>query len=661
MKKNVIILLLLMLWASPAAAQQAGGAKTSAAPDVETQTAETLESFDAKLGLGYYNVSRDGSARAGEYDYLKSSASGVLDLEWDPLPHRFVVESTFLNQKDYFGEMDYAYRDVVVFNMYARDLYHNLDHLRFGPDDPTTPSPSWVDKNPNDEYAIENQMRRAFIRFKTPDFPFHLFADARTVDRVGTIQQRYLLGFTGGLNRVSRSRDIDWHSREITVGANSHLGPIEAEYSHTEKRFSVSKDKEISDIYTVNALPVEIPHNLVPDLKSSSDTIKVHTSYTGKLVAAATYSKGDKSNLDSSAKSGYQNAAGDLTITPAAGTLLILKYRHYDYDVSGDTPKTVDAVTISGLQTYRVRDAIASVRDVLTGVVRYRLTSGLTVKGEYVFDTVSRDVFHGDSLTPLQIIPPTSGTGPNFWEVASRTTKGTAKVGLTYRIMNKLSLRADYSVAEVSNPAYAMDPDRINTANASLTWSPIQRVTTLLSYGGVREKRDNMSAPLAGGSRKAERDQALGSVTVLVGKRSSLTASYMYLQNKAVQTLTYRDAADLFSLESGVPYADTAQVASLSATQAVGERLTLTGEASKSFSEGKFRNYGSPTNANATGFAEFSDLKVVETIYAAGMQAQFSKNISSELRYQHRIYTDKIDDTQDGKVSTILATVYMKW
>ena len=648
MKKNVIILLLLMLWASPAAAQQAGGAQASAEPGVQAQTTETLESFDAKLGLGYYSVSHDGSSRAGEYEYLKSSASGVLDLEWDPLPHRFVVESTFLNQKDYFGEMDYAYRDVVVFNMYARDVYHNLDHLRFGPDDTTTASPSWVDQNPDDEYAIENQLRRAFIRFKTPDFPFHVFADARTVDRVGTIQQRYLLGFTGGLNRVSRSRDIDWHTQEVTVGANSHLGPVEAEYSHTEKKFSVNAGKEISDIYTAPAMVV--PHNLVPDLKSSSDTIKIHTSYTGKIVAAATYSKGEKRNIDSSARSHYRNAAGDLTITPAAGTLLVLKYRHYD--VSTDTPDTVNAVSISSLgtlATVSVREAISSKRDILTGIVRYRLTAGLTVKGEYIFDTVVRDVSNGDNLTLLQ----------NSWDVASRTTKGTARVGFTYRIMNRLSLRADYSAAQVSNPAYAMDPDRINTANASLTWSPVQRITTLLSYGGVREKRDNMSAPLAGGSRKAERDQALGSLTVLVGKRSSITASYLYLKNKAVQTLTYRDAQ--FSLESGVPYADTAQVASLSLTQALGERVTVTGEASKSLSEGKFRNYGSPTNVNATGFAEFSDLKVVETIYTAGMQAQFSKNISSELRYQHRIYTDKIDDTQDGKVSTILATVYVKW
>jgi hypothetical protein len=43
------------------------------------------------------------------------------------------------------------------------------------------------------------------------------------------------------------------------------------------------------------------------------------------------------------------------------------------------------------------------------------------------------------------------------------------------------------------------------------------------------------------------------------------------------------------------------------------------------------------------------------------MEIQHSRRVSSDLRYQHRHYDDKIDDSQDGTVSTVLATVSVKW
>jgi hypothetical protein len=228
MKKITLILLIVMLGASPASAQQA----------TEARGAELPQSiFEGFIGPTYNWVKQDGSARAAEYEFLKSSTGGNMHIEYAPLPNRFALETHYLNQKDYFGEMDYAYRDIVMLNLRARGMYHNLDHLSFGADDPATQSPSFTDRNPGDRYALQNALYSGFIRFKTPDFPFHLYADATTIDRTGTIQQRFLRGFTGGLDKVSQSRDIDWNSREIKVGANSHFGPVEFDYNHAEKKF----------------------------------------------------------------------------------------------------------------------------------------------------------------------------------------------------------------------------------------------------------------------------------------------------------------------------------------------------------------------------------------------------------------------------------------
>jgi hypothetical protein len=627
MKKYTILLLLFMLWASAAAGQQATGAK-----EPETQTYV----FEGFVGPAYNWVDSQGSTRAAEYDYLKSSFGGDVHVEYDPLPQRFSVETHYLNQKDYFGEMDYAYRDVVLFNFLARGVYHNLDHLTFGPDDLTTPSPSFTDLDPNAEYALENALRRGFIRFKTPDFPFHIYADATTIDRTGTIQQRFLRGFTGGLDKVSQSRDINWGSQDVRVGLNSHLGPVEVDYNHAEKKFTArGSDKVLYDVYPL----FTAPHNEVPNLTSSTDTIKLHSSYTGRVVAAAAYSSGERKNKDSGAKAEFRDAAGDLTLTPVAGLALVVKYRHYDLSVNN--PDTVAVPGIGGIVA--VRDSISSKRDIVSGVARYRVTDRLTAKGEYAVDSIDRNI----------------GTGPDAWDVAHRTTKATSKLGLYYRMMSKLALRADYSAAQVENPAYPDDPDRINAGTLGVTWTPVQRLIAFASFGEVQEKRNMLTAPLAGGGRKTTRDQALGSVTFLVGNRSSITASYFYYKNKTNQTLTFQDDAGNFLLDWSAPYNDTAEVFSLAASQALAEGVMVTADASRSYSKGNFRVDGSVPGT--TGIDTLSDLKVVEDIITAGLEVQFNKNTGGEFRYQYRKYDDKINNTQDGRVNTAMTTLYVKW
>ncbi|HUI45650.1 MAG TPA: hypothetical protein VL122_06690 [Nitrospirota bacterium] len=639
MKKHALIVLIFMLWASAATAQQEAG-------DTGPESKESLSS--GFIGPTYNWFTRDGNAQADEWGYLHSSAGGDLDAEYDPLPQRFHIDANYLNEKDYYGETDYAYRDVVLFNAISRGIFHNDNHLT---NDLTTPSPSFTDLNPSDQYGDETQLNRASIRLKTPDFPFHLYADATTIDHSGTIQQIFLRGFTGGLNEVSQSRYIDWRSWEIRVGVNSHLGPVEFDYSHMERRLDAGGEQVLYDAYPL----FTVPHNQVPDLKSSSDTVKLHTDYTGRLVAAVTYSGGEKQNLDSGANANTRNMAGDLTLTPVAGLVVVLKYRHYELDQSNP-----DTVTLPGLgSTFAVRTPISSKSDVATGLIRYRFNERLTVKGEYTVETIDRSTGDGSILSPLQVAPVPAGTAPDFWDVAHHTLKTTENLNVSYRVMSKLSLRADFKATQVENPAYADDPDRADTANVTVTWTPVQRIIALASYGGDWEKRSDLTAPLAGGSLETDRDQALGSITFLVDRRTSLTASYMYYRNNVKETLTFTDTSGSFIQEGAVPYGDTAQVFSLAASHSPAEGVFVTADASRSYSKGNFRLDG--TVPGTTGIDTLSDLYVVEDILTAGLELAFSKNVGSEFRYQYRHYDDGIDSTQNGTVNTVLATLHVKW
>ena len=641
MKKIIVVLLVMLFSASAAPALAATEGK---GPE------ESKILFDGRFGPLYNWNSQSGNLRAGEYEYLKSSAGADLYMEYDPLPHRLELDTHFLNEKDYFGEMSYALRDIVVVNVLTRALYHNLDHYEAGPDDASTPSPSFVDRNPGEQYHIENTMRKAFVRLKVPDFPLHFIAEVSTVDREGLMQQRFLREYSGGANRVVQSRKIDGQMRDVRLGLNSHLGPVEAEYFHSEKRFKVTGDKAQYETYP----GFIVAHNTIPNLESSSDTVKIHSSYPGRAIAAATYSQGDKKNNDSKVKADIKNAAGDIVLTPAGGLVVVFKYRQYRLDQTNPA-----SVILSGVgSAYNVRTALSSKRDVMSGLATYRVTSRMTVKGDYTIEAIDRKD-NGGTLNPLQISPISAGTAPDSWEVAHRTTKTTERLGIFYRVMNKLTLRADYRGVQIENPAYAADPDRIDAAMASMTWTPAKGVIVLASYGDVQDKRRDLSAPLAGGNRKTARDQALGSITVPIGKRASLTASYLYYMHKTKETLSFANSSGGYTLEDSVPYGDKAQVASLSASVAPVDDVTFTADASRCAAKGDFRVSG--VVPNSSGIDTLSDMKITEDIISAGLEWSMSASMGSALRYQYRRYDDKINNAQDGRVNTTLATLYVKW
>ena len=640
MKKTTISVLIVLLSASLAPAYAASE---------ESGQEEQAVLFNGYISPGYNWVSHSGNTRAGEYEYLRSSLGADVFTEYDPLPHRFSLDAHMLNEKDYFGEMSYAFRDVFVVNVLARSLYHNLDHIQPAPD-LATASPSFVDRNPGDQYAIQNAINRAFVRFKLPDFPLHFFAEVTQVDRKGLVQQQFLREYAATSDRVVQSRNIDGSSREVRVGLNSHLGPVEAEYFHTEKRFAASGDKVLYETYP----SFNVPHNEIPNLESSSDTVRIHTSYPGRVVAAATYAQGDKKNMDSSARIDYTSAAGDIVLTPVGGMVVVFKYRQYRIDA--DDPATV-AVPALGT-AYNIRTPISSKHDTFSGAVSYRVTGRVTVKGDYSVETVERAIGSG-ILSPLQTLPTPSNTGPNTWEVAHRTTKMTERLALYYRIMNRLTVRADVQAVQVDSPAYADDPDRLYAAAASATWTSRRGVTALVSVREKREKRSDLAAPLGGGSRTTDRNQVLGSITMPVGNRASVTASYLYFHTKTKETLSFSETAGTVTLDDGVPYGDRAQVASLAASVSPTDRVFLSADASRCAASGRFRLSGAVPNSS--GIDSLSDMKIVEDILSASVEWNINKSMACTLRYQHRHYDDRIDDTQDGRVNSALATLQVKW
>jgi len=600
--------------------------------------------FDGDVRLGYRVNSTTGNPMAGEYEYQHSSAAGSAIIEYDPLPTRMLLETYVLNAKDYFADFDYAYKDIVMLNMITRSLYHNLNHYSLGQDDPATPVPYFTDLNPGDLYGSSNAMSRIQVRIKTPEFPFHIYLEAKSQEKHGTIQQLFYSSFSGGFNKLSRSRDIDYETQEAKATVNSHLGPVEVEYSHATKNFTDTHGKVMTD--TVPGGSLSYTHNLVPDLESSVDTVKIHTTHTGRISASATYSSGDRKNTDSNTKATFVNAAGDFGWIPTKDVTVAVKYRQYSVDQQN--PDTVMSInSLGGETTYAVRKAINYQKDIMSGMVRYRATDSLTVRGEYSFESLNRDIWTGDPA--------------GSWLLDDKVTRNTARLGATYRLTNKLMLRGDISHQTAAVPANSVDntyPETSDAARGTLAWTPNAWFNWLLSGGTVREERDNLGVPFTD-KRTMERNRALSSFTFILGKKTSVTPSYAFFQNRQNGPIAYTDSTGGITTETAVPYADTAHVASIAVSYALADAMLFTAEGGRSWSRGSWKNAYVVIGSN--GIAELTSIKEVVTTAVANLDVRYSKNLGTEFRYQIRKIDDSLDNAQDGTNQIALATLSYRW
>jgi hypothetical protein len=280
-------------------------------------------------------------------------------------------------------------------------------------------------------------------------------------------------------------------------------------------------------------------------------------------------------------------------------------------------------------------------------MVRYRATDKLTVRGEYAFDSLSRDIWTGDAA--------------GSWLLDDKIKTNMARLGATYRLTNKLMFRGDISHQTAAVPANSVDntyPETSDAARGTLTWMPKTWFSWLLSGGTVREERGNLGAPFTD-KRTTERNRALTSFTFILGKKTSVTPSYAFFQNKQNGPIAYTDISNGITSESAVPYGDTAHVASLSVNYALADAMLFTAEGGRSWSRGSWQNAGTVTGS--TGIADLTSIKVVETTAGASLDVRYTKNLGTELRYQVRKLNDILDDTQDGTNQIALATLSYRW
>ncbi|MBI4689767.1 MAG: hypothetical protein HY754_05830 [Nitrospirae bacterium] len=592
---------------------------------------------------GYRFLSLTGSEKAAEYEYPRSSFSVGLGLTVFPFPHRLHLDADILNKDDFFGDVRYAYRDIVMFRGLTRKVFHNLDNITLV-DSGTSDLYTVDQKDADEKYNIINTSGNLFLRFKTPDFPFHLYANGSFIDNHGSQQQRFLESYSSS-KRASREREVDWESKDGTIGINSHIGPVEMDISHNRKKLNIIGEKVYENTYSGNTLL----YGYRPEFEGSTTTLKLHTSYTGRIVSAATVTWMDRKNNDSKAEADYFIGSWNLTYIPYKDMTFYIKYKHKKTEM--DNPDTIPANYL-GYSVYTsstdVKPSISSSIDTLSGTMRYRPINRLTLNAEYMYERTDRD-------------------NSDEWKLPKITARDVASLSANTRIMDKMNLRAKYTHQEVDAPAYNTQPDSSDEVNISLSWNPVTWANGLLSYNLISDERDKLDyvvddVQVTAKNREGQRDRLLGSITFVILKNLSMTPNYAYIRNKITQDLLYEntDADPSFTEETGVKYKDTAHSYGININYVPEKNINLNAEVNQIKGKGNF-----DSSALSESISSFSELNVRETLYSIMGEYMFKGNWIVGLRYKYNSFRDIIDnpydDTENGIVRIVMATVSKKW
>lgn len=594
--------------------------------------------------LGYRFVSTEDSLKAGEYIDPHSSVTFGVDLLSCPLPYRYHINSEYLSRHDFYADAGFAYKDIVLFRDILVGLHHNLGHYNFlFPDEP--PGLIYDERNPGDEYFLDYASNQLLLRLKTPDFPFHTFFRHRYLERDGKIEQRFLLGDFDSVNKTSASRDINWRSNAYRIGLNSHLGPIEVEYAHDQTRFDPGGNSIMYDLYPDSALfsrPADVyPHNVVPETKSSANTLKFHSSYTGGFVASATMGNLYQKNNFSQAESTTWKGALDFSWIPDPVIGLFLKYRHRDVDMDNG-----DIVVLSGLNNallYGVRNSISYTKDVFSLSGRYKPLKGVSLLTSYEFSHLERKDI-------------------DEWEIfKERTNVHNINVTANARPLDKLKLKAVYDYTSYNDPAYNTDPDNSNKLRLTANYLPVPWINAYLDYILTVTERDNLrylnSEPFTlveGGDRDGRRDQLLASLSFMVSPKATVTASWSYNRWDVEQDLAYGKwttdgFGDLPFIDFAVPYTDEANSFSLSCHYIPREDITLMADVTYTIADGEYVS-GDVLKGSPLSFDILSTLEATETILSFGIAKKLPRNWEVGLKFYVDIYNDRTDDVLDGDV-----------
>lgn len=709
--KIALLLFLFLLPLTPAFAAERGNA-----PDMEEQGASAIKDYAAVVvpdsgeygqhpveihslwggfsGYRFLSI-RNFGGRAAEYDYLHSGFTGGAHFDRLGPELKYALEGSYLNDRDYHGDLVFDYQGYYRFHLRTESLFHNLDHERlfapaFNSRDAFGNQAGYLplDLDPAGRYGIRVEQDLAALRLKLKDYPMHLNLGYWRLLREGTSQLRFadhaFEGTTTPPNPpnpvyantiYSRARAVDRRTHEGTIGLDTHLGPVDLIYTFQIRQFEdlkeTPRDNYIERVDVTNTL-VRFAglqqHNEDPDSRFMAHTVKLHTSLAGGITGAASYSYGRRENQSrltdikgaDQVVATLQNMAGDVTYTPCRQFSAAVKYRRQEVDT--DTPAALASAFATPAATVVVRPALDSRKDTVTVTLALRPVDLLTIKGEY-----RGEFLHRDNIT--------NGPPELSWKLPENSALHRGSLTILSRPLKGLRLKVQYSYTAADNPSYGNSFAENHEGQLLATYAGSKRWGITANYRAFRESNDQITrstidfplSPLTFStfpiplSRDRAGNNATATVWVAPLDRLTITGSYGLLRTVTDQQVL------LSSITPGVlnaaNFTSQAQIYGVNAAYHVDERLdlSLALQQVRAFSEFAPASAVVSAASDTSGVTDISRLKTVESSLSARADYHLSRNLSCSVDYTYRDYDDKTSSLFDGTVQTIMAYLSAKW
>jgi len=687
---------------------------------------EELPSSNGKVEVGYQAVSTDGNPdRAVEYSFLDSSPTLGLDLRGGTGGHHYIFEGKYLNENDYRAEAHLDHNGLASLNLRTERFFHNLDHIPYAPGVPEargdangqaatsngTVRIQYADQNPGEDYGIRLDTNEAHFRGKLKAYPAHLNLRYWRFEKKGDRQLRFvdegndnpaINNTCNQCHMQSKTRDIDRVTDELKAGLDAHIGPIDLVVEQLYREF---RDREPIPVDTFQGHTLrpagDYQHDEDPDSKLTETSIKMHTSLSGGVVAAASFAVGERENRSDltgqpagvdgvESETDYYKAAGDVTYIPSPKWTLNFRYRLLDLDT--DNPESVTAFD----NEFDVRENVDLRRANHEAIIAYRPTRHLTFKGEYQVEKLHRgntngpEPHHGSSLVNPD---PSDDHADLVWELPEDEVLQRIKVGLLARPFGSRALKMNlwYQYRTSDDPAYAASYENRHELFFGTTYSPSAIWGINLTAKALDEENDRQQEVLfrttTGGiadeevpvELDREREQQDITVGLWTNPFSRLSAgvTYGYMRTRIRQDLLFGNdlgdsgaappVAEYFIPDELVEYSQRVQTVSANAAVRLTEELNLRIEGYHIRSYAEFSPdffVGSPPldlPASSADLKELSRLDIRQNGLSAGLDWIPVPTWTCSLLYTYNDYEDRESSTFDGTAQTYLVSAAKAW
>jgi hypothetical protein len=650
--------------------------------DAVTQKSVVESHQYASVQSGYRFITPDGTlAAASPYGRLKSGVSGGFSAGTLGADLKLTVDGSFLHEDDYHTELFFDYGGLVRFHAESTALWHNLLREQVNPG---TLELRTLDKNVT--YGTRTAITQAETRIKLGNNPIHLNLGYWELKREGYEQLRFSDHYfgTAASSVITDVKRINSITREGNIGLDAHLGLLNLSYGFRLRDFS----NEAADpryTFTNNAggtlTPGSHAHDVVPDNRVTSHTIKLFSDLSGGLVGTASYNLTQRENngghgdtVSSEHPSDViHSVAGDLTYTPSRQHSFALKYRHREIDRS--TPASLyypySQITDSSSGVYTtttgellVRPATSSVKDTLTFSTTFRPAPKVIYRLEYNAELETRNNVRDAQAT--------ADSTTAVHSDSRQTHTGTAT--FYWKPVTGVKVNASYSYATCDNPSYvASFSDRhigklLVTYAANGKWGA---TGSFIAQHETGEQTASTVSPAPVAAYKLPRESRSGSANASIWfsplERLTVTTHYSYLEADTNQSTLYSNLIADSSPLVVSNYHSSSHVYGIDAVYSVVEPLDISlafqqvrSQARYEVPDRSFTLAGVTGEFSTAGITDLTRLDTTETGVSVRLDWRINALLGCSLDYSFKMY-ESGQPLYDGSVHSTIATLKARW